>query len=274
MFALSNLQGMAFRKQSRIKILILLFTTICIITSFSSCKKGTRTTPPTANLKQEKVVSKPSVPEADASGFCILTDSIPDVILEIRYFSTYNFVGKRVDGYEEPIALITKEAASALRKVNNELKRKGYRLKIYDTYRPQCAVDHFMRWAKVFDDTLTKSIFYPDLTKKQIFDRGFVATKSSHTRGSTVDLTLVDAQSGKEVDMGGVFDYFGQSSHTDFAGVTAQQHSNRMLLHDAMVRHGFEPIKGEWWHFTLSNEPYPDTYFTFAVKRSAIHPNQ
>lgn len=248
---------------------ILLFLAVSLVFSFSSCKRKNAGSIPAKDIKQSSV-QKPVTPEKDASGFCLLTDSIPDVILEIRYFSTYNFVGKRVDGYQEPVALITKKAASALHKVNNELKSKGYRLKIYDTYRPQCAVDHFMRWAKKLDDTLTKASFYPGLTKKQIFERGFVATKSSHTRGSTVDLTLVDAKTGKEVDMGGVFDYFGQSSHTDYDGITVAQHNNRMVLQDAMIRHGFEPIRGEWWHFTLSNEPYPDTYFTFPVCAASV----
>ncbi len=251
------------------KFIFLAFTTIFVIFSFTSCKKKNNIKAPQQAINQA-VPTKPAVPEEDASGFCILTDSIPDVILEIRYFSTYNFVGKRIDGYKEPIALITKQAASALHKVSNELMRKGFRLKIYDTYRPQCAVNHFMQWAKALDDTLTKASFYPGLTKKQIFERGFVATKSSHTRGSTVDLTLVDAKTGKEVDMGGVFDYFGPSSHTDYEGVTATQHNNRIILRDAMVKYGFEPIRGEWWHFTLANEPYPDTYFTFSVSRSAV----
>ena len=243
---------------------ILLFLAVSLAFSFSSCKKKNACSISPSDIKQS-TVQKPATPEEDASGFCLLTDSIPDVILEIRYFSTYNFVGKRVDGYQEPVALITKKAACALHKVSNELKSKGYRLKIYDTYRPQCAVDHFMRWAKKLDDTLTKACFYPNLTKKQIFDSGFVATKSSHTRGSTVDLTLVDAKTGKEVDMGGVFDYFEQSSHTDYDGITVAQYNNRMILKDAMIRHGFEPFQGEWWHFTLANEPYPDTYFTFPV---------
>lgn len=242
---------------------------VCLVFSATSCKKKNACTISTTDAKQS-FAQKPATPEEDASDFCLLTDSIPDVILEIRYFSTYNFVGARVEGYMEPLALITKEAASALRKVNSELKNKGYRLKIYDTYRPQCAVDHFMRWAKNFSDTLTKSSFYPDLTKKQIFEQGFVATKSSHTRGSTVDLTLVDAVTGKDVDMGGVFDYFGQSSHTDYDGVTVKQHNNRMILQDAMIRHGFTPFDGEWWHFTLANEPYPNTYFTFPVSASSI----
>ena len=248
---------------------LLFIIIVCLVFSTTSCKKKNACTIPISEIQQSST-QKPSTPEEDASEFCLLTDSIPDVILEIRYFSTYNFVGKRVDGYREPVALITKKAASALHKVSNELKSKGYRLKIYDAYRPQCAVDHFMRWAKDLNDTITKSSFYPGLTKKQIFDRGFVATKSSHTRGSTVDLTLVDAKTGKEVDMGGVFDYFGQSSHTDYEGISATQHNNRMILQDVMTRHGFTPFVDEWWHFTLANEPFSDTYFTFAVSKASV----
>lgn len=259
-------------KNIRLNSIILLLAIFCISFSLTSCQKKQSAKSAALETKQKSAKDN-VVPEEDASGFCVLTDSIPDVILEIRYFSTYNFVGKRVDGYEEPIALITKKAASALRKANDELKSKGYVLKIYDTYRPQKAVDHFMRWAQHYDDTVTKSIFYPDLTKEQIFKRGFVATKSSHTRGSTVDLTLVNAQTGKEVDMGGVFDYFGTSSHTDYEGVTEQQHNNRMLLQNTMKKYGFEPIFGEWWHFTLANEPYPYTYFTFPVRKDVVKGN-
>lgn len=258
-------------KKGSFKIITILLIVFCMMVVCPSCKKKKVAAPAKVTATETNIKAVAVAPEEDASGFCVLTDSIPDVILEIRYFSTYNFVGRRVDGYEEPIALITKQAASALHKVNDELKSKGYRLKIYDTYRPQRAVNHFMRWAQNFNDTVTKSIFYPDLTKKQIFDRGFVAKKSSHTRGSTVDLTLVEAQTGKEVDMGGVFDYFGSSSHTNYDGITVKQHNNRMILQEAMKRNGFEPITGEWWHFTLANEPYPDTYFNFPVNQSVIY---
>lgn len=200
--------------------------------------------------------------EEDRSDFCSLTDSVPDAVLDIRYYSTYNFVGKRIDGYDDSVALMTREAASALRRAAKEFRAKGYRLKIYDAYRPQCAVDHFLRWAQDPADTAMKSVFYPDIDKPTIFRRGFVASKSSHSRGSTVDLTLVDIL-GKDVDMGGVFDFFGDVSHLEYAGVTKAQHDNRLYLHDVMVRHGFVSISDEWWHFTLRNEPYPDTYFVF-----------
>ena len=214
----------------------------------------------------------------DRSGFVSITDVVPDAILEIRYYSTYNFVGARIDGYEEPVALMTREAADSLRAASDDLKRHGYCLKIYDAYRPQRGVDHFMRWSQDLSDTVTKAYFYPQLTKKEVFVGEYVATKSGHSRGSTVDLTIVDMKSGKEVDMGGTFDWFGHESHPDFGGdpetatyvandsITSQQFQNRMVLRQAMMRHGFKPFVTEWWHFTLENEPFPDTYFTFPVK--------
>ena len=198
-------------------------------------------------------------------GFVVLSDVIPDVIQEIRYHSTYNFVGTRVDGYEEPVALITRQAAEALKAVNTELMALGYRIKVYDTYRPQRAVSHFVRWAKAIGDTLTKQSFYPEVDKRLLFKLGFIASKSGHSRGSTIDLTLVHTQSGKEVDMGGVFDYFGQLSHPSYQQITKEQKANRMLLRRVMMKHGFVPLSTEWWHFTLKNEPYPDTYFDFPV---------
>lgn len=196
-----------------------------------------------------------------------VTDVVPDVILEIRYYSTYNFVGARIDGYEAPVAMLTFDAAEALKGVSNEMKGQGYRLKIYDAYRPQRAVDHFVRWAEDQADTAMKPIFYPEVDKRELFSRGFIARRSGHSRGSTVDLTLVDALSGKEVDMGGPFDYFGELSHPDYQGtLTKQQKENRMLLQSAMVKQGFKPLSTEWWHFTLKDEPYPDTYFDFPVR--------
>ena len=201
----------------------------------------------------------------DASDFVLISDAVPDAILEIRYFSTYNFVGTRVDGYEQPVALLTREAAEALKAVSDEVMEQGYRLKIFDAYRPQMAVDHFMRWALDENDTAMKAYFYPELDKNVLFPQGYIAEKSGHSRGSTVDLTLFDMRTGKEVDMGGTFDYFGLLSHPDYRGITEEQYANRMILRDTMLAHGFKPLDEEWWHFTLKNEPYPDTYFTFPV---------
>jgi D-alanyl-D-alanine dipeptidase len=207
----------------------------------------------------------------DSSDFVQVTDVDPDVILEIRYYSTYNFVGDRIDGYEEPTALLTKEAANALKEVSAELKEKGYRLKIYDAYRPQNAVQHFVRWSKDKDDTRMKDYFYPELDKSVLFDQGYIMNHSGHSRGSTVDLTLFDEKTGKELDMGGTFDYFGQRSHPDYKNITDEQYQNRMILREAMMNHGFKPLDEEWWHFTLDDEPYNDTYFTFPVSKSSLN---
>lgn len=212
-----------------------------------------------------------SDPTSDSSDFVLLSEYVPDAILEIRYYSTYNFVGDRIDGYEEPVAMLTKEAATALKAVSDDLKAKGYRLKIYDAYRPQRAVTHFMNWAKDINDTRMKDYFYPELDKSVLFDQGYIAEKSGHSRGSTVDLTLFDMNTEKEVDMGGTFDYFGELSHPDYKNITEEQYNNRMILREAMIAHGFKPLDEEWWHFTLENEPYPDTYFTFPVNSNSIH---
>ncbi len=206
----------------------------------------------------------------DASGFVLLSETVPDAILEIRYYSTFNFVGDRIDGYEQPVALLAREAAAALREVSDELLVRGYRLRIYDAYRPQTAVSHFVRWAKDAGDTRMKACFYPDLEKDQLFPLGFIAEHSGHSRGSSVDLTLFDMREGRDADMGGVFDFFGDVSRADFADLTPAQRANRSILRDAMVRHGFRPYSGEWWHFTLAKEPYPDTYFTFPVSTDSV----
>ena len=202
----------------------------------------------------------------DSSGFVSVSDVIPDALLDVRYYTTYNFVGERIDGYEQPVVLMTKEAAAALALVNRDMRAQGLRLVIYDAYRPQRAVDHFVRWAEDVSDTRMKAIFYPEVDKADLFERGFIAKRSGHSRGSTVDLTLLDEKSGMLLDMGGPFDFFGELSHPDFAGVTKEQHANRMLLREAMLKHGFKPLSTEWWHFTLVNEPYPDAYFDFPVR--------
>ena len=216
--------------------------------------------------------------------FVTLTEAVPDAILEIRYYGTYNFVGERIDGYLQPTALLTKEAAQALKAVSDDVILMGFRLKIYDAYRPQCAVDHFVRWAKDLSDVKMKQYFYPDLDKSVLFEQEYIMAKSGHTRGSTVDLTLFDMRTEKEVDMGGTFDWFGPESHPDFCGdpqtgrytgdnsksptgksITEEQFKNRMILRSAMLRHGFKPLDSEWWHFTLKDEPFGDTYFNHPV---------
>lgn len=201
----------------------------------------------------------------DPSGFVLLSDYVPHAIQEIRYFSTYNFIGERIDGYEEPCALITKEAARALKVVSNEMFVRGYRLKVFDAYRPACAVRSFVLWGIEDQDKRMKEYFYPDMDKDELFVKGYIAKQSSHSRGSTVDLTLFDMKSGKELDMGSPFDFFGEISHLDYKGITREQAENRMILRNAMIRNGFVPFDYEWWHFTLKDEPYPDTYFEFPV---------
>ena len=201
----------------------------------------------------------------DSSGFVVLADYVPHIVQEIRYYSTYNFIGERIDGYEEPCALLTKEAARALKAVSNEMIVRGYRLKVFDAYRPACAVKHFVLWGIEDQDIRMKPYFYPDLQKQELFEKGYIAKKSSHIRGSTVDLTLLDMSTGGELDMGSPFDLFSVVSHPDYKGITEQQYENRMMLQRVMVRSGFEPIDCEWWHFTLKDEPYPDTYFEFPV---------
>ena len=216
--------------------------------------------------------------------FVAISDVVPDVLMEIRYLGTYNFVGERIDGYLAPTALLTREAADSLKAVSDDVKAQGFRLKIYDAYRPQRAVDHFVRWAADIPDTLMKAYFYPDLDKSVLFDQLYIMEKSGHTRGSTVDLTLFDMVAEKELDMGGTFDWFGPESHPDFCGnpetgeytgdgskspcgrsITPEQFHNRMILRRAMLRHGFKPLESEWWHFTLENEPFPETYFNVPV---------
>ena len=207
---------------------------------------------------KEKVTMNPSQ-------FTLLADFVPGIVQEIRYYSTYNFIGDRIDGYEEPCAILTKEAARALKAVSNQMNVQGYRLKIFDAYRPASAVKHFVLWGIEDTDIRMKPYFYPDLQKQELFAKGYIAKESSHSRGSTVDLTLLDMESGKELDMGSPFDRFGEVSHPDFRGITQEQYDNRMILRHAMLRGGFEPIDCEWWHFTLKEEPYPDTYFDFPV---------
>ena len=206
----------------------------------------------------------------DASDFVLLSDYVPGIIQEIRYFSTFNFIGDRIDGYEEPVAIITKEAARALKSVANMAQVQGYRLKIFDTYRPANAVKHFVLWGIEDMDQRMKIYFYPDLEKQELFKLGYIASQSSHSRGSTVDLTLFDMKTGKELDMGSPFDYFSEMSHPDYRGITDEQYENRMLLQDMMVKGGFKPIDCEWWHFTLENEPFPETYFNFPVSVDSL----
>ncbi|HHT01354.1 MAG TPA: M15 family metallopeptidase [Firmicutes bacterium] len=199
-------------------------------------------------------------------GFVYVTDEIPTALLEIRYFSEDNFVGAVIDGYHAPKAILTQEAAQALKKAADNLYQQGYYIKIFDAYRPQRAVDHFVRWANDVADTKMQAKYYPDLDKSVLFELGYIAEKSGHSRGSTVDLTLVDISTGKELDMGSGFDFFGAISNHGTDLITNEQEANRNILRDAMVSAGFEIYPEEWWHYKLTDEPYPDTYFDFPVQ--------
>ena len=259
-------------KRPKTKILPIALVLLSLL--LGGCGTGTqKTETPTDAPENEitEVVGEDGIRLSnDASDFVLLTEAVPDVILEIRYYSTYNFVGDRIDGYEQPLAFLTKEAAAALKEASDEFITLGYRLKIYDAYRPQKAVSHFVRWAKDAADTRMKAYFYPDLEKDVLFPQGYIAEHSGHSRGSTVDLTLFDMETEKELDMGGTFDYFGEESHPDYRGITEEQYANRMLLREIMLKHGFKPLPEEWWHFTLADEPYPDTYFTFPINMDSL----
>lgn len=209
-------------------------------------------------------------PAMDPNGFVLLADSVPHIVQEIRYYSTYNFIGERIDGYEEPVALLTVEAARALKRVSAELFVQGYRLKVFDAYRPVTAVRQFILWGIEDQDVRMKPYFYPTLEKQELFSRGYIARQSSHSRGSAIDLTLLDMRTGREVDMGSPFDLFDEASHPDFRGITEEQYENRMCLRHAMVRNGFVPYECEWWHFVLKDEPFPDTYFAFPVSSAYL----
>ena len=206
----------------------------------------------------------------DASDFVVLSDVVPDMIQEIRYFSTYNFVGERIDGYEQPVALMTKKAAEVVKKVAAIFKEMGYIIKVYDTYRPTRAVAHFCRWGEDLADQRMKTPFYPDVPKETVFDEGFLSVWSGHSRGSTIDLTLVDINTGLELDMGGTFDFFGGKSYALYDGITEEQKKNRMILRKVMLDNGFRPATTEWWHFRLIDEPYPDTYFNFPNSEASV----
>ena len=228
-----------------------------------------------AILKKQKLkkAKEKKSPEYDSSDFVDITTIIPDILLEIRYYSTYNFVGERIEGYKEPLALMTKEAANALKEVSKYLYEKGYLIKIFDSYRPQRAVDFFVKWSKN-DDIKMKKYFYPNFEKKNIIPGGYLASKSGHSKGSTVDLTLFDMNKGKEIDMGGTFDFFGEISHPDYLNITEEQKKNRQLLIDSMRKFGFEVISTEWWHFYFKNQPFPNTYFNFEVSRESLNNNK
>lgn len=224
------------------------------------------------------------------AGFVNVQEVIPSVILDIRYYGEHNFVGLRVDGYHAPKCILTKKAAYALASVQKDLEKFSLSLKIYDCYRPQRAVDHFVRWAKDIDDAKTKTEFYPNVDKANLFKDGYIDSRSGHSRGSTIDLTIVPLPAAGErpydpqekltecylpagvrfpdnsIDMGTGFDCFHVLSHTANTEIGPGQRMNRLLLKSLMEKHGFRNYDKEWWHFTLNSEPYPDTYFNFIIE--------
>jgi D-alanyl-D-alanine dipeptidase len=189
---------------------------------------------------------------------------VPGLVVEMRYVTDNNFVGKPIDGYEKPVCLLTRQAAQALAEVARDLTPRGLKLKVFDCYRPKRAVAHFVRWAQAINDLKNKNAYYPDLDKRRLFSDGYIAAHSGHSRGSTVDLTI--ASEAGELDMGTHFDFLSPRSNTSNPTVSAEAHKNRTLLAAAMGKRGFRPYGKEWWHFTLRGEPFPETYFDFPVK--------
>lgn len=203
------------------------------------------------------------------SSFIKLKEAIPTIEVEIRYATSENFIGRSIDGYISNTAVGTVELSNALKNAQKILKSHKLGIKIFDSYRPQTAVNHFIRWSKLESDTINKSKYYPELKKNSLFDLGYISSKSGHSRGSTVDLTLIyltGENKGQELDMGGEWDFFGDLSNYNFEFLSEEQKYNRGLLRKTLISSGFSPYEKEWWHFTLIDEPFPDKYFDFIVK--------
>jgi D-alanyl-D-alanine dipeptidase len=234
--------------------------------------------------------SKP--PKKAPRSFVSLHKVDPSILLDIRYYTKHNFVGRRIHGYRAPMCILTRRAATGLARVQAAVVPQGYTLKVYDCYRPQRAVNHFVRWARRLHDQRMKREFYPRVDKRRVFELGYVAHRSGHSRGSTVDITLVRlppraqpawdgrlrscfasyrrrfADSG--VNMGTGYDCIDPRAHTSDPRIKGRAHRNRMRLKRALERRGFEPYANEWWHFTLRREPYPEKYFDFPVTRESL----
>lgn len=204
--------------------------------------------------------------QARPDAFVALHSVIPDLVVELRYLGSNNFLGRPVEGYRASVVYMTEPAALALKAVQEDLAEQGLGLKVFDAYRPQRAVDDFVRWAADSADTRMKQQYYPSLDKDELFPGGYIAERSGHSRGSTVDLTLVRLADAQELDMGSPYDFFDPVSWPADTSITAAQHANRMTLREAMLENGFRPISTEWWHFTLEGEPYPEVYFDFPVE--------
>lgn len=199
-------------------------------------------------------------------GFVYARDVIDDLAVELRYCNDNNFVGEQIDGYNKEVVIMTTLAAKALKNVQDTLKKKGLGIKIYDAYRPQQAVNHFVRWAKKVNDTLKKQEYYPNVDKKNLFSQGYIASKSRHSSGSTLDLTIINLDTGLALDMGSPYDFFGPESWVSNTKLTKKQQENRQLLQDVMLSNGFRNYPKEWWHFTLRGEPFRNQYFDFPIE--------
>jgi D-alanyl-D-alanine dipeptidase len=245
-----------------------------------------------AALAVVTALAVPGPAEATPRPFVALSDVAPTILQDMRYFTPHNFVGRRIDGYLEPTCILTRQAAEGLRKAQQQLRKRGYTLKVYDCYRPQRAVDHFVRWAKDLADEKMKAEFYPNVAKDRLFADGYIAEKSGHSRGSTMDLTIVKLPPRPQrpyvpgeplqpcfapqrfpdntADMGTGFDCFDPLAHTDNPAITGEARQNRDLLKNTMAAAGFRNLPEEWWHYTLNDEPFPDTYFDFPVSRGSL----
>jgi len=199
-------------------------------------------------------------------GFVYAKNEIPTIQVDLQYCNDNNFVGEIIEGYNANVSIMTKETAVALKKVQTELAKQNLSIKIYDSYRPQRAVNHFVRWAKVISDTLMKQQFYPRVDKRNLFKEGYIASKSRHSSGSTLDVTIADLNTGEALDMGSPFDFFGSESWVENTNLTKEQSKNRKLLQTVMLANGFRNYSQEWWHFTLRGEPYRNQYFDFLVE--------
>ena len=241
-------------------------------TSAEAVVQAATTAVPVSATTSEVVAVAPSPEKTSTAetslpeGFVPVSTLIPDLHVELRYLGDNNFTGRPVDGYEANTAILTLQAAQALANVQSALATKGYGLIVYDAYRPTQAVADFVRWGGDLDDQIMKAAFYPDIPKADILGKGFVATRSSHSRGSTVDVSLVHLSTGEALDMGTPFDWFGPESDPDYSALSAEQAKNRSLLRTHMEKEGFVISSIEWWHFRLKNEPFPKTYFDFPVR--------
>jgi len=238
------------------------FVTVAASLFLASSSLGQTFSAQSQTVEQDKIVKVNALP----NGFVYLEEIIPAAHYNLRYYGENNFIGKRIDGYIVPHAIMSLKGAQALKKVSDELGKKGYRLLILDAYRPQKAVNHFVSWSQDPKDIMMKKYYYPLLDKSNLFKLGFIATKSGHSRGSTVDLSLIHKSTGKVVDMGSSYDFFGDISKHGTKLISKQQTGNRNLLKNAMIKYGFKAYSKEWWHYTLINEPFPKKYFDFNVE--------